>query len=294
MALSCRLGVSIDDLAYDTVVYLFDRNADRSGFPRLTRQFGSGLSSRRSNERILVIFRQAISSYLEGEIVRRVIESYPPIDRIHRNLRNAVAATPLLKDVRSGKDHWVAINGPEDLENILPIFPPPFLERMLLKTAGKRSTVTALVSLLSQVMRDQATYKPAIPLDALAVIIQNVYLLAGRRDLAGVGCPGEQSDTEFERTVLRSVAEVETRMRRRFIESEGVAPAEYNAYVHAATDILKRSLCREPEAGLSFCEILGIHMGNVSRRAYYEEHRARLEFVVTSARRRYFERVKNR
>ncbi len=87
---------------------------------------------------------------------------------------------------------------------------------------------------------------------------------------------------------------METRLRHRLIEKEGIAPGTYVAYVHAAADILKQSFCAEPETGLSFYEILELHMGDVSRHAYREEHRAWLEFVVGSARQRYFERVKNR
>ncbi len=153
ISLFCRLGTSIDDLACDAVLYVFEREAGRNGFPRVAQQYARERLPIGHDERILLLFRQMISDYLEEEIVRRVIKSYPPVDRILRNLKNAVAATTLLKDVRSGEEHWVAINGPADLENSLPKFPPRFLERMLLKTAGKRSTVPALIPLLAQVMR---------------------------------------------------------------------------------------------------------------------------------------------
>jgi len=294
LALGCRLGVSIDDLAFDAVLYVFEQDEGRQRFHRLDEVFAPDGPQDRSDEDCLLVLRHLISTHLEGEMVRRIVDAYPPIERIRRNLRNSVAATGLLNEARRGDELWVTVNGAADIERPLPIFPPVMLERLLLAQARRSSTVAALMPDLAQAMRGQTTYRSALPLNALAVSIQNAYLLAGRRNLAGCGCPGEEGVKEFERTVLKIVAEVETRLRRRPIERDGVTPALFKEYIRASADILKRTLCAEPGAEISYFEILRAHVGSLDRQAYYDDHRRHLEFVVDQARSRYFNGLKRR
>ncbi len=292
-SLLCRAGSSMDDLTFDAVVSVFGHDESGHGFPHLAKAIPGGTPSPDWGAHLLPALQSAVSAYLEEELVRRIFNAYPPIERILRNLRNAVTATRTLTDIRQGDEHWVTVNGPDDLQRPLPDFPLMLLERMLLADAARHSTVPSLVPALVKALGDQTTYKPAVRLTSLAVAVQNVYLLAGRRDLAGLGCPGERADRGFERNVLRSMAEVETRLRHQLVQKEGVPATVYAAYFHAATEILKRSMCFDPDITLSFYEVLCEHLGDVGRRSYFEEHRPRLEFIVNSARRRYLERVKN-
>ncbi len=291
-SLPARIGTSFDDLAYDTICYFFTRSPGGS-FPILAAHFSPVDLRLQSDASIIAMTRSILARFLEDQLVRKIKESYKSVDRILRNVRNAVHASPLLHDVWIGDEHWAAIGGEEDVRSPLPVMPGSLLERALLPHAAERLTIPSLVAHVASVLSNQSTYRQAYTLNAMAVVFQNVYMLAHHYDLAGPGCGGEEINPEFERNVLRSIAEVETRMRRPLTVKEGIPRSTYAHYMRAATDILVASLQPAPEAGLSYYEILEKYMIGLNRAAYLKYHRSRLEFIVKSARQRYFDKVKN-
>jgi anti-sigma factor RsiW len=291
-SLHVRIGTSFDDLAYDAICYFFFRGYDGT-FPHLLHNLPHGDLRDRSDGELLAAVRRMTAEFIEGEVVRRIKESDRSFDRILRNVRNAVHTSPILRDVRRGNVHWVIVAGAEDDGSPLPVMPPDLLEEALLPHASQRSTVPSLVALVAAALRDQSIYRKMYPLDALTVVIQNVYVRAHLYALTGPGCGGERNTPDLERNVLRSVAEVETRMRRPLMMKEGIPGATYARYMKAAAEILQISLQSAPEADFSYYRILEKHLTGLKRAVYLRYHRSRLEFIVRSARQRYVDNVRN-
>ena len=287
------LGATLDDLAFDSVCYLFERNGDGEDCPRFRTHFSPEQARRMSEAKILSVLRATMAGYLEAEFVRRVIDSYPPIERILRNLRNAVSASKSLRDVRIGEEHWITVDGAGEVNEALPEFPPVLLERILVLNAGKRSTSPALVPVLVKALRDQSTYRRAFRLSGLAVIVLGMYFRTGRLSRGAFSGKWHESGADVSRNILRSVAEVETRLRRSLVEKEGIPASTYVEYVHAAADFLLASLHPSLEKDLSLYEILGAHLVGLTRSAYYAEHRPRLEYIIKGTSRQYYQREKN-
>ncbi len=286
------LGATLDDLAFDAVCYLFERNGTGEDYPRFRSHFSAEHPRRMSEAKILSVLRATMASYLEAEFVRRVIDSYPPIERILRNLKNAVSASKALHDVRIGEEHWITVDGAVEVHEALPEFPPALLERILVLNAGKRSTSPALVPVLVKALRDQSTYRKAFRLSGLAVIVLGMYFRTGRLFRGAVSGTRRESGADISRNVLRSVAEVETRLRRSLVEKEGIPASTYIEYVHAAAEYLLASLHPSLERDLSLYEILAGHLVGLTRSAYYTEHRPRLEYIIQSTSQQYYQREK--
>lgn len=287
------LGATLDDLAFDAVCFAFARNGNLPHFFRLRAFLPEDEVRLMSDAQVLSRLRQSMEGYMEAEIVNRIMDSYPPLEHILRNLKNAISGSKALRNIRVSDEHWVALNEAGSRDQTLPEFPPALLERILILKAGKRTTSPALVPVLVRALRDQTTYRRAFRLNGLAVIVLGMYFRTGRHIRGAFAATQGENPSTVSRTIFRSVAGVETRLRHTMVEKEGLAASTYVEYIHAAAAFLLSTIHPSRENGLSLYEILAEHLTSVTRSAYYAEHRQRLEVILKSACQQYYQRQKH-
>lgn len=285
-------GLTPGDLALDCLGPLFARDAE-GRFTQLETYYTTILWESLSDAELLAATRRLVYSTVHQQLVRLYRDHDPSLEKIIRNLRNALRDATALQEDRRGAELWIAVVGETGDQRRLPEMPWAYLEGQLSGHLHDRTPLRDVVQQCAMILDGQTIYRKSVPLTTLALILRMAYARVGTEPEAEGG-PGEavlRAD-EAERIIEASLAILAAEKRPGYVEKGKVADPTYTAYMGAIRGILRAEFVENDGIDISYHTQLAGFLPGLSQEEYREHHRCHLEYLAKLARGRFLAMVR--
>ncbi len=285
-------GITIDDLAIDCVGPLFERDQD-GRFPQLHAYYEPLLWTVLSEAELLACTRRLVFSKVHQQLAHLYKETDPSLEKILRNLRNAIRVTPSLAEERRGGELWVQAVSETDRTRRLPEMPWEYLEGQLIAQLPRTVTVRDVAARVAEVFNDQEIYRRGFPLTMLALLIRTAFSrMGGDIPPEGPECHGHLRMGEIRTAIGESVRSVSEAKYETYVAKGKVSADVYRAYVATVAAILLGEFVENDGNPGAYIRHLIREMPCVDAQQYQHYHRCHLEYLVKLARKELLERMK--
>ncbi len=279
------LGLSVSDLALDSIAPLFTRD-ENGRFPKLIHYFNELGWETSSDAVLLSRLRQLIFSIAQQEIARIYQSADPSLSRIIENLRYAIGLTAdfVLED-RFGHA-WIVLRENDRKEK--PGMPGEFLEAHLSARLSCGGSFREILREFHAILNENVAYFPGYPLVDFAIRIRTCVVRAHIDDHPHAGNEVHELSPEEITGAIESVVQaLERELQHTYRERGGLDQATFHALLAAAGSILKEEYLGEDGSGeRAFFEHLHSLLPEIDQEEYRKSHRSRLEYVVKLCRHR--------
>ena len=280
-------GLTPDDLALDCIGPLFARDAHGT-FTQLEVYYTSLYWESLPDAELLAATRRIVYSMVHQQLVRLYRDHDPSLEKIIRNLRNAIHTTTALCEDRRGGELWIAGAGETPADRSLPEMPWAYLEGELTGRLHERTPLREVVHHCTTILEGQAVYRKSIPLTSLALILRMAYARFGSgpeegRDQGEAPIRGEEADRVIDVALLG----IEAEKRSAYLEKGKVTGPIYVAYMSAIRAILHAEFVENDGIDHSYFARLQEILPGLSREEYLENHRCHLEYLAKLTRERF-------
>jgi hypothetical protein len=285
-------GLSAPDLAVDCVGPLFERDA-QGRFVQLHGYYGSLLWEERDETELLAFTRRLVFSTIHQQLARLYKETDPSLEKLMRNLRNAIRAGTCLTEERRGDELWVELRGNKEQEQALPLMPWEYLEGELIPHIHGSTTLKDIIFHVAEILAGQHTYRGSYPFTTLALIVRTAFVRVGGVDDAGYRDTGsELTPEEVRHAVQQATAAVTASKHATYVAQGRVDKRTYDAYMDAARAILHAEFVEHDGHDKSYQERLAERIPGMSAADYQQLHRCHLEYLVKLSRQEFLRGVK--
>ena len=286
-------GLTPHDLALDCLGPLFARDAE-GRFIRITTYYTAIHWESLSDAELLAATRRIVYGTVHQQLVRLYRDHDPSLEKIIRNLRNALRGFALLDEDRRGAELWIAVTGETPDERMLPEMPWAYLEGELSGHLHDRTPLREIVRQCARILDSQTVYRKSVPLTSLALILRMAYARVGMEpEMEG----GEEEGAslrseEAERIIGDALALLDAEKRPAYVEKGKVSGPMYTAYMGAIRGILRAEFVENDGNGVSYHARLEALLPGLSQEEYREHHRCHLEYLAKLARERFLTMVR--
>lgn len=280
-------GVSVDDLAMDSIAELFQRDED-GRFSVLRTYFGT---PERDGTRppLEIALRRLVFSKVRESLFRRYHEADPNLARIIRNMKDAAKGAPHIDVVRYHHTAWLVVRDEQGGDGTLGtpaprlLAPPEVLEAFFTAQLVQHDRVHEMVYAYPDFVRAYPHYTNGYPLVAIAQILRRAYMRNGE-----AGEPQTSSApaafTFDVQNVIRTVTErLKSQKRASYVGRGKVQSTVYAAYFGAIRSILESQYVNDTEDQSYYATLTG-YLPGVSEQDYMSNHRNIIEYLVKVAR----------
>lgn len=280
-------GLSTDDLAIDCIAPLFAR--DPGGrFHRLDVYYTHAAWTTLTDADLLAVTRRLVLSAVHHQLVHLYREHDPSLEKIIRNLRNAIQGCGALEEVRRGGDLWVRCRMETNAQRALPEIPWAFLEGELTGVLQERTPLRTVVAEIGRVLETQTLYRKSFALTSLALLLRMVYARFGAGcEAIADGDEAALGQDEADRIIRVTLAELAAEKHHGYVGKGKVDAGTWAAYMAAVRSILHAEFVRDEGGADSYHEHLTAHLPGLSVAAYREHHRIHLEYLAKLGRQRF-------
>lgn len=282
-------GLSVEDLALDSIAELFQRNEDGT-FPTLRAYFERYLDiSVAGDTETTVALRRLVFSKVNENLFRRYHEADANLSRIIRNVKDGTKVNDdlVIQSVRGQMSIVVKEEArterhrKPDAMN-LPLAPPEVLESFFTSELGTHRRVRDLTARYVDFTRAHPFYAPGHPLISFARFVRAAF---ERTEAASCTDEAEQlfSKEETEQAVAYAVKRVAVDKKASYVGRGKIDVATFEAYLEAVSTILTIHFIHDVET-VSFYAVLSEHLPDLSESDYKENHRNILEYLTKLAR----------
>lgn len=272
-------GLSLEDLAFDCIAPLFERNA-QGELCQLQAYFETAQAP---PEALLARLRRLVFSAVEQELFAHYGQMDPGLSKLIRNIKRAAKARESLSLERPDGELWIYLCAAPDQHQ--PLIPSELLERRITAYLEENITAPRLLEVLETIFQDLALYRQAVPVTLLAQAAR-----AGLKQLKDERAanprnefrPGRLQAGEIREMIRAAVQATEEAKYASYVESAKLSERCYRAYFRAVEAILTDRFLEESKTE-SFYEHLSDELP-ITSEAYHEQHRTRLEYLVQLAR----------
>lgn len=280
-------GVTVEDLALDSIAELFQRDED-GRFPVLNTYFGNR-EDEVSGTSLEIALRRLVFSKVNESLFRRYHEADPNLARIIRNVKDAAKTAPRLQVARHNHASWLIVQDgdaePEATRSPAsrPLAPPEVLETFFTARLAQHDRVHEMVYAFPDFVRAYPQYTNGYPLAAVAQILRRAYMRIGEVGEA-VSSTAPAAYTLDVQHVIRTVTErLEHQKRSSYVERGKVQSTVYTSYFVAIRAILESQYVNDT-GDESYYAVLTRCLPGVSEQDYMRRHRNILEYLVKVAR----------
>lgn len=271
-------GERLEDLAWDFIADLFERNSDDE-YVKLNEYF-SDLNHKELNEEDIEIeLRKLVFTKVDDNVFRAVGEKDPSLRKIIRNLKLAVKSTD--------SNHWVyyedssLIVEQEEWQQ-LPTMPSEFMQIKLCARLEEGMQIPEIVKEAIDILQNQDRYRKRFSLIALATIIRETFVHFHEPSSKNKSKPKADNyllNGEFEEFLQRSANSVQITTGSKYIEKGKITQKELALYTDAAIDIVRDHFL-EDKREYSQYEYLKDYMPDLKYSEFRENNRQILEYMV--------------
>jgi hypothetical protein len=285
-----RLGLSVEDFAYDAIAEMFRR--DESGSYQCVRQMTANFDLTACHQEELEYeLRRRVFNAVNRQIYRSYRDLDPTLSKILRNVKRT------LQDHQSAMmiDHfgeWVLVPRRSiDLHLQSPVLPPEIMSAELSIRIGEIGDLREMLTTSSAILAEQTEYARIFSILGLAQILRGVYA-RGLEETDSTELSDDLTSEELERYLHPALGTVLRRTGRNYVKKGKVTEEDLKTYARTLFDILLEEFnARQTENG-SFYDFLVRHDPTVSRQDYLEKHRVILEYLTKLVRRELQESIK--
>ncbi len=282
-------GLSIEDLALDSIAELFERTSD-GRFPVLRAYFERYADLATSGEiDSAVALRRLVFSKVNENLFRRYHETDGNLSRIIRNIKDGTKLNEHLAMRLVKGQTWLVVTKYLKRERMsdanalyLPLTPPEVLESFFSSELMSNRRVRDLTTQFVAFTQAHPFYAPGYPLTSLARCIRSAF---ERTEAAMDTSDPERvfSDDETERAIARAVRKVGVEKKSSYVGRGKIEEPTFDAYLDAVEAILTGDYLYGTETE-SFCSALAEHLPGLSETEYKDKHRNVLEYLTKLAR----------
>jgi hypothetical protein len=277
-------GLTLEDLAVDCVGPLFERDG-LGRFVQLREYYISLNWETLDDAELLAYTRRLVFNKVNQQIARLYKESDPSLEKLMRNLRNAMRSGTHLVEQRRANELWVTVPKNVQHDETLPLMPWEFLEGEIIPRIQAKTTLKDIVRNVADILSGQNTYRQSYPFTSIALIIRTAFVRAGEAvENDGNSETSGLSSGEIRNAIERTVAGVATSKEHSYVTKGKVTSETYTAYINAARAILLAEFVENDGHEKSFYQQLAGEMPGLVIMDYRKYHRCHFEYLVKLSR----------
>lgn len=277
------LGLSAEDLAFDCIADLFERN-DLGQFCLLQNYYTGVDWNAVTDQELWETTRRLVFSIVNENIFRNYRENDPSLSKLIRNLKRAIRLAPQVNMVRSNGTAWVTIGTPD---RNLPVMPPEFLEIYLTRHVREELDTKQLLLATVAILNGQSLYRKAVPLSQLAHAIRAASVKV--QDVLPVNPMTGFLPDEVTRMIETCIEAARNDISPRYVQQGKMTAETFESYLKAIRLQLLATYVRGDDHNLTNYKALSTVQPDLSRQTYGNEHRAIYEYVSRCVRERLFD-----
>jgi hypothetical protein len=282
MADARRIGVSVDQLAFDSIAELFARHDD-GRFYELERYFiRVGPLARLSDDQLIAFLRRLIFSAVNNHRYHTFREFEPGLGRISRNIRLALKADASLMLMKRHDMQRVTLRGGSGERGSLPNLPPEFLRADFFAGGFHKSTLRGMLDAIADILTEQTAYADSLPLVQVTELVHTAYAAQRPTEYDPPEDPSV-SDEELRLLIDRVVKSLRADTLPGYVRKGKILPNEVPPYCAAITEILELTFMSDDGDELTYFSTFRQHMPGLDGTTYRERHRAILEYLARTA-----------
>lgn len=281
-------GLSLEDLAFDCIAALFERGP-KGRFTQLEGYFQD--PHHKSDEQLLARTRRLVFSAVEQELFSHYGEMDPGLSKLIRNLKRAAKQHERLFLERPDGELWIVCKDEQKEANDQPLMPGEFLEKRLMPYLEQNITAPQVLEAFETVILPQRLYRKALPVTLLAQSVRAGLAKLKEEARASSAANEYHADRlqpeEIRQMIQASVKATQKAKRPSYVGKGKVDPSTYGHYFQAIEELLTDRFVG-PQNAETFYEHLNNQL-SLSKQAYQQKHRTRLEYLVQLTRQQFLE-----
>lgn len=284
------IGLSVNDLATDCIASLFERGT-KGEFRLLVHYFTQARWTALSDEELISCTRRLVFSRTHQELCRIWKQGDPSLQKVIRNLKNALRASRRLTTRRIGNELWVILK--EDCQDTPnpSVMSPDFFQAQLAPHVRTGMTMRGVANAVASVLEEQDIYRKAVPLTDIALSIRSVFVRGGE-DHPHVSGESAFLPVELKSLLESAVTKVRRRMTNRYVTRGKVDSETFGRYLRSVYDILYEEFVLANGEDKSYYDFLRVHAPGVKEGEYRRKHRCHLEYLVKLAKHEFLTTLK--
>jgi hypothetical protein len=285
------LALSSEDLAWDSLADLFQRDG-RGVFVKLASYFCALDWENKNEDDLLFAARRLIFSLVNQAVYRNYRDADPSLGKILRNLKHAVAGSPLLTLTSCRGELWLSMQAADGFSSALPVMPPEILEAYLTAAVRGEPDMKQVLHLLSEILESQREYRPAFPLTGLALIIRSAFVHLHAALEQESSSHDHFASEEIQEMISKSLARIKREKLSSYVGKQKIDAAIYETYFSAMRDLLGAEFVDNDGFGRSYYDHLRQYLSAMTREDYERHYRCQFEYLAKLARQAFLDRLK--
>ncbi len=275
--LSSEQGLSEEDLAYDSIADLFQRN-DKGSFVQLEAYLRSFDMDTVSDEELLVYIRRLVYSRVNQALFRMYQEVNPLFSKILRNLKLALHAMKQFDEIdRFGETYLVPVLC-DTLEH-LPTLDPDLIKQHLCSQCIGTENIPQMLGKLAFFLRQQEINSRIVPMMTVASVFQSVYAIMNRPSLTEPSMETNLIANDTAATIKSVCLSVKRETMAAYVGKKKVSEQIYNTYFEVIeANMIARFVMHDGDEQ-SYFELLKTRLTDLTHEEYKKQHRAKLEYL---------------
>lgn len=277
-------GEPLEDLAWDFIADLFERNRDHS-FTILNSMFMGIDLDTASAEEIEQQFRRIIVTKIDDNIFRSNGEKDPSLKKIIRNLKNALQNTPFETKVVV-ENGYISVGEGSEGEDGLPVSPSEILEIQLCRRIRETMQTPDILLEVINILEEFQFYQKKISLVAVAISIRKAYVhIRDKEAEINRGLEPEENlySQLLNARIERDAEKIKLDLGEKYVRKRVLTRRQLSLFMLAAKEIV-RSEFIEKHAQTNHFECLKQYYPNLEYEEYRETYRSVLEYLVKKTR----------
>lgn len=280
-----RFGMSLEDLALDSIADLFERDA-AGRFMRLADYLETISWHTLSQEDLEIGLRRFVFSKVNEGLFRRYREADPVLAKIIRNIKANIGRKGIAHLERRQNRWWIVVGEENGSHQFLPMAPPEVLQAFLVSYLRRSSSIQSAIDGFIDFVRVHPHYCNSYALVGFAQAVRWALCRVGYDEY--IGRDGEECElfraAEVRQAIHRTIREVAAEKRQTYLKESKVDQQTYSAYFKAVGDILAAEFVNDAAPVESFYDALTVYLPGLTRNGYRYEHRNRLEYLAKLSR----------
>lgn len=271
-------GERLEDLAWDFIADLFEKNSDGE-LVKLQDYFDGSEIGEYSNHEIRIELRKLVFTKVEDNIFRALGEKDPSLRKIIRNLKLAVRDNNCEQRVCYENGTLIVC---EDEKKNLPVMPSEFMQIKLCSRLEEKMQIPEILIEVIEILHQQDQYQKRFSLVALATIIRETFVHFHESKSDSKKRPKADLyllNGEFEIFLQKSADKVRSTTGSKYLEKGKITEKELFIYTNAAKDIV-RDYFLDEQKDLSQFEYLKKYLPDIEYSEFRENNRQILEYLV--------------
>jgi hypothetical protein len=270
-------GLSVDDLAMDSIAELFQRN-DKSVLVQFQSYFDSVDIEGSSLEALLVHLKRLVYSKVNNYLMDLRSEYDPTFWKVLRNCKLAIQALRTYSIIDRLGDLYIIPLTADPLRH-LPRMEQQDIEQLLFSVASGNDNIPTLLSKLSRVLQEQQEKSRMLRLLTVASAIRVFYVRTNMVDEQTDSIADNLSDADIQ-TIIRNVCgDIKLKLAPRYQGIKGVTSGVFGAYFLVIENHLCSKYISHNGHDSSLYDKLQVLYPELTRDEYSKTHRTKIEYL---------------